>query len=70
MENACAENNRTGKWQNAGTANAGTGKFPYWKMPVLENASTGVLPCEFLIGCELVYEPLDISCEKISLCWK
>ena len=27
--------------ENAGTANAGTGKCRYWKMPVLENAGTG-----------------------------
>ena len=26
----------------------------YWKMPVLENAGTGVLPRDFVIGCELV----------------
>ena len=46
---------------------AGTGKCQYWKMPALKltvlekegtgtgNASTGVLPFDFLIGCEYVY---------------
>ena len=46
--------------------NASTGDWRYWKVPVLENVNTGVLPFNILVGCELVY-----SCsEKISLCWK
>ena len=31
--------------------NADTGKWRYWKMPVLKNASTGVLPFDVLIDC-------------------
>ena len=30
-----------GVLENAGTANAGTGKCWYWKLPVLENGGTG-----------------------------
>ena len=30
-----------GDLKNAGTANAGTGKCQYWKMPVMNNSGTG-----------------------------